>query len=247
MDTQQRIDKLFHWAAIAAWLMFVLTLMTDLAHAQAPADEPHLTSPWESRAHIEQVASDYAVQQAGGGRVSVRAQLPDRRLRLPRCPEPLQAQGLTRGQRLQVQVSCTGRWKLYVPVTMQQEKQLIVARRSLQTDAIVAAADLDREWRALKGSGYGHFESVEAVIGRRVARPIMAGQIITPGQLRQAFSVHKGDLVTLVSRIGNVEIRGRGRAENDALENTRVRVRNLSSGRLVEGYVRADGLVEIRG
>lgn len=239
MDFPKRSDRLFPWAALAAWTLCLPLILGELAHAQDRAFQSH-----ES---IRMAATEHARAQAGAGRISASARLPDSRLHLQQCDQPLQTSGVSQALHAQIQVSCPGQWKIYVPVTLQREQQLVVARRSLQVGEIVAEADLALEWRALQGRGYGQFENLDAVVGRRVARPLRAGQVIQPNQLRQAMSIRKGDIVTLISRAGPVEIRGRGRAHEDAVENGRLRVENLSSGRIVEGYARGDGIVEIQG
>lgn len=239
MDFTKLSDRMFHWAALAAWALFMLMLLGDLAQAQSRAFQSH-----ES---IREAAAAHARSQSGGGRVAASARLPDSRLHLQQCDEALQTRGVSQALHAQIQVSCPGLWKIYVPVSLQREQQLVVARRSLQAGEIVGEADLALEWRPVQGRGYGQFESLDAVVGRRVARPLRAGQVVQPNQLRQAMSIRKGDIVTLISRAGPVEIRGRGRARDDAVENGRLRVENLSSGRIVEGYARGDGIVEIQG
>ena len=234
MEPKNVADRLFHWAGISAWVLFLGLFLSDLARASSPFEDPQ---------RIRDAASAHARSTAGGDRVQASARLPDSRLRLKRCEQDLQTRGLGRGQRLQVQVACPGVWKIYVPVTVQMQRQIVIAKRSLRVNEIVSRSDLAVEWRDVQGNGYGSFDTLESVIGRELARPVRAGQVIQPNQLRQAVDIRKGDIVTLVSRAGPVEIRGRGRAEQDAVENTR----NLSSGRIVEGYARPDGIVEIQG
>lgn len=206
-----------------------------------------LAGELEDPQRIQAVASAYAQEHAGSGRIQAQARMPDSRLNLPRCPQKPTASANQHGLRMQVRVSCPGLWSLYVPVTVQQEKQVVVTRRSLAAGELVAAADVQLQWITLKGIGYGQFESLQAVVGRKLIRPVRSGQVLQPNQLRQAYTVHKGDTVTLLSRAGSVEIRGRGKAQQNAVENSRVRVRNLSSGKIVEGYARGNGLVEIQG
>ncbi len=239
MDAPQLSDSLMRWTAMSVWAICLALMSGEPAQAGDSAFQGHDSIRDAAAAHVR--------RNAGSGRVNVRARLPDSRLHLRRCDEPLQTQGTSQGLHAQVQVSCPGLWKIYVPVTLQREQQMVVARRSLQSGEIVAEADLLLEWRSVQGSGYGQFESLDAVVGRRVARPVRAGQVVQPNQLRQAMSIRKGDIVTLVSRAGPVEIRGRGRAQDDAVENGRLRVENLSSGRIVEGYARGGGVVEIPG
>ncbi len=224
-----------------------MPLLFGIAFGWLSLGGPAMASEQESRERIERAASEHARSQAGGGRLQIQARLPDTRLNLPRCTQPLEAHSSRFSQRMQVKVSCPGTWALYVPVNVTQQKQLVVMTRSLASGEIVSAADVTLSWQQLKDISYGHFERLDGVIGRKMARSARAGQILRPNQLRQAFSVRKGDTVTLLSRVGGVEIRSRGTAEHDAVENSAVSVKNLSSGKRVQGYARGGGIVEIQG
>jgi flagella basal body P-ring formation protein FlgA len=57
--------------------------------------------------------------------------------------------------------------------------------------------------------------------------------------------VQRGQTVTLIASGGGVSVRMAGRAMNDGLVNQRVRVENLSSGKIVEGIARSEQVVEI--
>lgn len=230
-------ERCLHWISLLCWVAFLCLFLGDLAYAAEP----------ESRERIESVAREYARAQAGEGKLDIQAHLPDARINLPRCPSQPQASSARYSQRMQVRVSCPGAWALYVPVRITQHKQLVVLTRSLASGEIVSAADVTLKWQQINDVGYGYFENTQAVIGRRMARPARADHVLRPNQLRQAFSIRKGDTVTLVTRIAGVEIRSRGTAEHDAVENARVEVRNASSGKRVQGYARGAGIVEVQG
>ena len=51
--------------------------------------------------------------------------------------------------------------------------------------------------------------------------------------------------VTLLADAGGVSVRMAGRALSDGLMNQRVKVQNLSSGKIVEGIARSEQVVEI--
>jgi flagella basal body P-ring formation protein FlgA len=57
--------------------------------------------------------------------------------------------------------------------------------------------------------------------------------------------VQRGQTVTLVADTGGMSVRMAGRALGDAMVNQRVRVQNLSSGKVVEGIARSEQVVEI--
>ena len=60
-----------------------------------------------------------------------------------------------------------------------------------------------------------------------------------------AKAVQRGQTVTLVADAGGMSVRMAGRALSDGLMNQRVRVQNLSSGKIVEGIARSEQVVEI--
>ena len=57
--------------------------------------------------------------------------------------------------------------------------------------------------------------------------------------------VQRGQTVTLIATNGGFSVRMAGRALSDGMINQRVRVENLSSGKVVEGIARSEQVVEI--
>ena len=82
-------------------------------------------------------------------------------------------------------------------------------------------------------------------MGLTAARPISGGAVITNQQLVASKAVQRGQAVTLLADAGGMSVRMAGRALSDGLVNQRVRVQNLSSGKIVEGIARSEQIVEI--
>jgi flagella basal body P-ring formation protein FlgA len=57
--------------------------------------------------------------------------------------------------------------------------------------------------------------------------------------------VRQGQAVTLVAQGAGIEVRAPARAMEDAREGARVHVENLSSQRIVQGVVEANGLIQV--
>ena len=77
------------------------------------------------------------------------------------------------------------------------------------------------------------------------ARAIAGGAILTNQQLLGAQAVQRGQTVTLIADAGGISVRMAGRALSDGLINQRIKVENLSSGKIVEGIARSSQVVEI--
>jgi flagellar basal body P-ring formation protein FlgA len=91
----------------------------------------------------------------------------------------------------------------------------------------------------------GYLDNPSIAIGLTASRPISGGSILTNQQLIAPKAVQRGQSVTLVADAGGMSVRMAGKALSDGLINQRVRVENLSSGKIVEGIARSAQVVEI--
>ncbi len=91
----------------------------------------------------------------------------------------------------------------------------------------------------------GFLDDAAIAVGLTASRPISGGAFLTNQQLMAAKAVQRGQSVTLVADAGGMSVRMAGKALGDGLVNQRVRVQNLSSGKIVEGIARSEQVVEI--
>lgn len=71
------------------------------------------------------------------------------------------------------------------------------------------------------------------------------GTIINSKNLRPQKIIQRGELIMLVATAGQMEVRMSGTALSDGSLGQRVRVKNLSSKRVVEGVVDGPGTVKV--
>jgi len=171
----------------------------------------------------------------GQGEASV-----DPALRMPACPQPLQAHQATAGT---VEVACPDGWRLYVPVRQRRSQTVVVLARGVAAGETVPAEALATEQRdAARIAGAALSDPAQAA-GRIARRTLPAGTVLAPGDLAAPRLVRRGDTVALVSRAGGVEVRVAGRALGDAGADERVVVENLSTRKVVQGRVGPGGEV----
>lgn len=172
----------------------------------------------------------------------------DTRLQLAACPAPLAARTASdSGSALSVEVRCDALgWKLFVPVSVRVQVPVLIANRMLARGETPSAADLRVETRERGTLGPAWIGDVEQLQGRVLVRPLAAGSLLVPGAFAAAKVVQRGQAVTLISHSGSFQVRAQGKALADAAAGDRVRVENLSSRRIVEGEVLADGSVAVR-
>jgi len=171
------------------------------------------------------------------------------RLQLPRCEDVKAgiAPGLRDRSRVLVELRCEGRtaWHLFVPVKIVGTSPVAVAAHAIVAGTVLTAKDMSVEQRDLTGLPPGYLDDPAIAVGLTASRGISGGAILTNQQLLGAKVVQRGQTVTLIADAGGMSVRMSGRALMDGLINQRIRVENLSSGKVVEGIARSEQVVEI--
>ncbi len=162
----------------------------------------------------------------------------DPALRMPLCGAPLEG---TRTGSGTVEVSCPQGWRLFVPVRERRSQPVLVLARGVAAGESISADMFTVEERDTRRIAGAALADPSQAVGRAARRSLMAGSVLTGNDLVAARVVRRGDTISLVSRQGGVEVRMTGRALADGGENERVSVENLSSRRVVQGVVSAQG------
>lgn len=164
----------------------------------------------------------------------------DAGLRLPACPVALQARATANTT---VEVGCPqpGGWRLFVPVKVRREQQVLVLTRGVAAGETLAAADIGRVKRDTARIAGAVLTTPTAAIGQVARRSLAAGSLLSATDLVAPRIVRRGDNVALVARRGGVEVRMAGRALGEAGQGERVSVENLSSRRVMQGVALPGG------
>ncbi len=165
----------------------------------------------------------------------------DSRLRLARCEVPLSVwkpRGYTSAGRLTLGVRCAAPvWKLYVPVRLERRLKVVTTTRPIATGATLEADDLELRGQNVASLRDDYFTSVEDLIGQKARQSMRAGAV--PGQrnVRHADLITRGQKLIIEATDGSVGVRMQGEALQNGREGQRIRVRNLSSQRVIEARV----------
>lgn len=170
----------------------------------------------------------------------------DPRLDLPGCAgvlTPFLSPGATIRPRMTVGVRCpdAAGWSIYVPVKVESDAGVLIARRSLSPGEVPAPGDLERVQRRIPGLGTQYLTSAADINGRRLRRPVAAGAPVPTDALSAALLVQRGQQVTLVAQLDGIAVRAGAVAMNAGANGDRIRARNAVSGRIVEGVIQPDG------
>ncbi|MBL4762485.1 MAG: flagellar basal body P-ring formation protein FlgA [Gammaproteobacteria bacterium] len=172
----------------------------------------------------------------------------DSRLRLNACTTPLiitAPDELTAGRKT-VSVRCPSpSWKIYLPVNISIYDEVLVAKHPLLRGTTPQKSDLMLETRDLGKLSNGYFQNYDQLKQLIVRRAIKPGQVLNPGLLKAKKLVKNGQIVTIIANSEGIQVRSSGKALADGTAGQQIKIRNLSSKRVVEGTVLAQGLVQI--
>lgn len=185
-----------------------------------------------------------ALEAVGGPGAQGEARL-DSRLRLNACTQPLEA--VANNARM-VQVRCPDApgWRLYVPVTLRREADVVVVNGPLRAGVPIDPSQLSVQRRDVGAAAGPVFTDPAALAGRVPARALGTGAVPTEADLQQGQPLRRGDPVMLVSRVGGAEIRMPGIALGAAQVGERIAVQNTASRKVVRGRLLPEaGTVEV--
>ncbi len=171
-------------------------------------------------------------------------------LQLARCASPIRsarAPGIQVPGRVLIELRCEGSapWHLYVPARVVGTTSVVLAAHAIVAGTVLGPSDFRIEQRDVLGLPPGYLDDPGIAAGLTAARAIAGGSVVTNVELMGAQAVQRGQTVTLVAEAGGISIRMAGRALSDGFVNQRVKVENLSSGKIVEGIARSPQVVEI--
>ncbi len=224
--------------------VIALLSLTVAAPGQSQAD-------WQSHesilgAILEQVESNL---RHTGEKYQIDVAPLDRRLQLPQCDRPLNVARLP-GTRdlgnISVSVRCEGTqpWSLYGRAFVRLSKQVVALRTALRQGSLIAPGDVEMVEKDAT-SLHGGFFNPEDVIGKPVRKSLAAGTVLLPTHLTTVKLVKRGQQVAIRAQNPVFEVSMAGIALTDGEAGQRIRVRNVSSQRIIEGQVISDGTISV--
>ncbi len=201
---------------------------------------------------IEQAAYSYTLSEAqmkfGSAHVSISPL--DKRLNLAACGSELTAfnKKTTVGMGNQtIGVKCYGPvpWTVYVQANIKVFKQTVVATKPLGSGHVLTPQDIKLATVDISQMRKGFVQTKQQVLGQQLKYPLAMGAVISPTALKSKKIVARGQVITLLAKAGTMEVRMSGKALAGAALGQRVKVKNLSSKRIVEGVVESPGVVKV--
>lgn len=188
--------------------------------------------------------------QALPGKVDIKVNQIDDRLRLTACPKmevflPPNGRLLGNGT---VGVRCpqTSKvkgWRLFVPVHVTVTTTLLVSSQPLSRGKLMSADDFTGQSGVMTQPDM--LTDPAEIIGKVLKYSVGAGQVIRREMLRDPYAINQGQTVPVVVEGRGFKVRSQGRALNNAAKGQNVQVRT-ESGRVVSGTANENGEVTVR-
>ena len=214
--------------------------------------QPAATGEYESLKRIRERAIEFAKStiNESGHQIEIEAEPLDPRLKLPACPGPLHASkapGSGTIGRIAIGVKCDDKhsWRLYVRLQVHAIGAVVVAEHALLRGRKIEASDVHIARRNLSRISANHTDDPNRIIGRTLRRSVRMDEVIPLGALAVQTLVHTGQQIKIISVNQQVRISMAGVALSDGSKGEQIRVRNRSSGRIVEGTVIGGGIVDV--
>ena len=214
---------------------------------------PVVAAALQSHESIQTSAETFitaTVLSSHGRLPTARAGSLDSRLRLKECDKPLEAFQPTGGRSLgntTVGVRCPGTqpWTLYVPVKVSIHEMVVVAARPLSKGMIIQTQDVKMLERDLAEMRSGYYRDLSQVIGKQVIRTVSMGAAITNPMVKAKMQIKRGQLIRLIAVSHGLKVQMSGEALADGASGERIRVRNLSTKKVLEGIVQSATTVQV--
>jgi len=132
-----------------------------------------------------------------------------------------------------------------VPIQVTLYDDVVTTTRRLRRHEVITAGDVSLERREVELKRDKPYVDLAKVIGYRVQRSLTAGRALTPSAIEEVPLVKRGQRVTVRYQSGNLLLTTIGEAIEDGWKGRPVRVKNLSSKRLITGIPVDLGLVDV--
>lgn len=231
---------------ISTLLLLILMLHgTSPAWAEDRTHQSHDSIHQAVRDHINRLHSNHQPAPV------IKINPLDRRLKLDSCHEGIETYeppGFRSLGRTTVGVRCREktRWSLFVPAHVTIEVNALVATRDISRGETLAPSDVGFTLLNSTKLLRGYLDKNQQAIGKKARRNIKRNTPLIATMLSTPKAVKRGSQITLLSRIGAIVVRAKGKAMGDGGIGDPIEVLNPRSKRRIQGYILSPGVVEIR-
>ena len=135
--------------------------------------------------------------------------------------------------------------KMSLRLDVKLYQQVVVAAVQMSPGEIVTTEKLRYERMDTGHLKLGYFTDVNKVQGLMTRRLLMPSAVLTDSVVSRPLLIKRGNMVTILARMGGMEVTAAGQAMQDGNEGQLIRVQNISSGKTISAKVLDTSTVQV--
>lgn len=124
-------------------------------------------------------------------------------------------------------------------------REFVISTKNMGRNHVVAAEDISLQKRWVRSIPLNSISHMNDVIGKSMCLAVRPNTEITGNMLKAVNAVTRGRIVQVVLDSGAINITTMGMAEEDGVEGSFVRVRNISSNKIIYARVVGESKVKV--
>lgn len=153
------------------------------------------------------------------------------------------AESILDRQRYEIRCPTSGGWTVTAVTQPAVFVSAVHARGIIERGQVINRDDLKLEPVNISRARRGFYNRVEEVAGSLAARRIRTNQLLTPALVASLPAVRRGETVKIVASRDGIEASTAGEALSDGQVGELIRVRNISSDKVIDAKVIEPGVV----
>lgn len=133
----------------------------------------------------------------------------------------------------------------YASAWVNRYENVVVAKHALSRGSLIAEEDLSLQKMNISKTPAGICMRIEDAVGKQSKQSINTGNYLRLSMLETPPAICKGDRVTIIAEKGPVQVSAKGLAQADGFIDEQIRVRNISSKRIVVGRIVDESTVAV--
>jgi flagella basal body P-ring formation protein FlgA len=174
----------------------------------------------------------------------------DPRLQLHRCEQPLEtfssSQVVKPGRNaIGVKCSAVNGWSLYILAQVKVYQNVLTLTQPLQRGEILTEQHLHATKMDISQLRMPFIRDINAAVHKQATHNLIQGAILNERDVKQAILIKRGDNVVISSANPYLSIQMQGLALMDGGQGQSIRIKNISSGRIISAIVTKQGTVSV--
>ena len=205
---------------------------------------------FETESSLKSAVHDFLqprLSDLNASRINIDIGSVDPRLRLKKCPDPLELEQLGNKNlagKVNIRIRCqSASWGIFIPVDIQIFEPVVISRVTLPRGAVISRELLAVREVESSALNYTYFRYINQVAGTEATRPIQANSVVFTNMVKASAAIRKGDEVMIKAQVGSLSVRIKGLALQDGAIGEQIQVRNIQSQRIIRAVVTGSGNV----